>query len=334
MHNVVAGLVLMLACSATKAAQFETAVNPLQGEDIASDCRYSLKILVPKHKIRAVWVIFDRGRDVHDLYDDSSVLAFARRFDVALLLHGHCPGRQPEDHEDMNMEPARGLGPALVRALDQLAQHTGHSELSTAKLIFLGFSGAGALSARLAGFLPDRTLAAILSSPGHYEPVGIDTVKLDERALNVPELIIAGGADSVSGTSRPYEYFLKYRRQGAPWAFIIQNKSPHCCTANAKELILAWLEEVMKQRCPCSSGTRLRSVNQNAGWLTTLSTHGTTITDSFGLRTFDATAAEIQPVQHDLVQKHFDAGWLPNRATAQLWLAFENQPQHPILPPN
>jgi pimeloyl-ACP methyl ester carboxylesterase len=142
-----------------------------------------------------VWVIFDRGRDVHDLYGDPVVLSFARRFDLALLLHGHCPGKQPDDHGDMNMEPANGLGPALLRALDQLADQTGHHELSSAKLIFMGFSGAGPLCARLVALLPDRTVAAILSSSGHYDPVGIDTVKLDQRMLSVPELILAGGAD-------------------------------------------------------------------------------------------------------------------------------------------
>ncbi len=186
----------------------------------------------------------------------------------------------------------------------------------------------------LVGFLPDRTLAAILSSPGHYEPVGIDTVKLDSRALSVPELIIAGGADRVSGTARPYEYFRAYRRQGAPWAFIIQNKAPHCWTANAKNLILVWLEAVMKQRYPLVSNARLRPVDENRGWLTMLNAQETDIRDSFGMRTFNVTAATIQPVDGHDVQGQKDAGWMPNRATAQLWLAFVKQPKHPILPLN
>jgi hypothetical protein len=188
-------LLLLFACSAIRAGQFETTVTPLPAEDIDSACHYKLNIPVPEHKIQMVWVIFDRGRDVHDLYGDPVVLSFARRFDLALLLHGHCPGKQPDDHGDMNMEPANGLGPALLRALDQLADQTGHHELSSAKLIFMGFSGAGPLCARLVALLPDRTVAAILSSSGHYDPVGIDTVKLDQRMLSVPELILAGGAD-------------------------------------------------------------------------------------------------------------------------------------------
>jgi hypothetical protein len=109
-------LLLLFACSAIRAGQFETTVTPLPAEDIDSACHYKLNIPVPEHKIQMVWVIFDRGRDVHDLYGDPVVLSFARRFDLALLLHGHCPGKQPDDHGDMNMEPANGLGPALLRA--------------------------------------------------------------------------------------------------------------------------------------------------------------------------------------------------------------------------
>jgi len=42
-------------------------------------------------------------------------------------------------------------------------------------MIFLGFSGAGPLSARWVSISPERVLAAVLSSPVHYEPLGIDT---------------------------------------------------------------------------------------------------------------------------------------------------------------
>jgi pimeloyl-ACP methyl ester carboxylesterase len=323
-------LVLVFGCPLVRAGQFETAVTPLPEEDIASACHYKLNILVPEHKVQMVWIIFDRGRDVHDLYGDSAVLDFARRFDVGLLLHGHCPGKRPEDHGDMNMEPAKGLGPALLRALDQFADQTGHRELSNARMIFLGFSGAGSLCARLVAMLPERTVAAILSSPGHYDPIGIDTVNLDQQMILVPELIIAGGADKVSGTARPYEYFRKYRRQGAPWAFVIQNGSPHCCTANATELIILWLDAIVKQRVSHMSKT-LRQVDRKRGWLTTFKAEETDTTDGFGLKTFNAAEPVLRPVQRR-GREIPDAGWLPNRATARLWLTFISEPRHPILP--
>jgi dienelactone hydrolase len=279
--------------SGGQAVQFETTVTPLPNEDIASDCHYTLTIPASSRSIRAVWVIFDRGHDVHDLYSDATMLAFARRFHIALLLHGHCPGKAAEDHGDMNMDPSRGLGRALFTALDQFGSASGHRELSSTKLIFLGFSGAGPLCARLVGSAPDRALAAILSSPGHYEPLGIDTVDLSPHALTVPQLIIAGSADDVSGTARPYLYFRRYRDLGAPWAFIVQNNSPHCCTANAKDLILGWLEAAIKRSQASSSGNVLRRRDQRNGWLAFLKTHETDTKDSFGLRTFEVVDARV-----------------------------------------
>jgi hypothetical protein len=91
-------------------------------------------------------------------------------------------------------------------------------------------------------------------------------VDLNPQALSVPELIIAGGADNVTGTARPYLYFRKYRDMGAPWAFIVQNKSPHCCTANAKSLILRWLEVVITERDAPSSPSS-RSLPTTKGWV-------------------------------------------------------------------
>jgi len=324
-------LSVFLSCAA-KTTQFETAVKPLPNEDIASDCHYELAIPAPSRAVRAVWVIFDRGDDVHDLFGDIAVRAFARRFRLALLLHGHCPGKAQEDHGDMNVEPSEGLGRALLTALDQFAHETGHRELSSAKLIFLGFSGAGPLSARLVNFVPDRALAAILSSPGHFEPVGIDTVNLKTEALVTPELILTGSADSISGTARPYGYFQKYRKLGAPWAFVVQNKSPHCCTANAKGLMLRWLEAVIKQRLPNSPSEPLRRMNQFNGWQLFLKTRETGIKDSFGLRTFEVAEARVQKSNLPIPKDTIAAGWLPNHALAQEWVSFVQQRQHPILP--
>jgi dienelactone hydrolase len=325
-------LLLLSSCAFAQAVRFETAVVPLPNEDIAVDCHYTLTIPSPEHPVRAVWVIFDRGHDVHDLFSDLAVLDFAKHFHLALLLHGHCPGKSPEDHRDMNMDPAKGLGRALFTALDQFAQTTGHKEITGAQLIFLGFSGAGPLSARFVAAFPERTIAAILSYPGHYEPNGINTVNLDTPAIAVPQMILAGGADDRSGTFRPYEYFKKYREQRAPWLFILQNKSPHCCTANAKDLMLQWLGEVIKQRHPSSTHDALRNMNQNDGWLALIKTQDTKIVDSFGLMTFDLADSKIQKSRGTVPQGWLPSGWISNHTLAQKWLSFVRQPQHPILP--
>jgi dienelactone hydrolase len=327
-------LVGLCTFSLAQSIRYETSVAPLPEEDIASSCHYELTIPSQVKKVMAVWVIFDRGRDVHELYSDEAVLQFAGRFRIALLLHGHCPGKRPEDHNDMDMDPSKGLGRALFAALDQFAAAAGHHELTRIPLIFLGFSGAGPLSARLVGSSPKRVLAAILSSPGHYDPLGMDTVELSSESLRVPQLIVAGGADKVSGTARPYQYFRKYRDRGAPWAFIVQNGSPHCCTANTKQLILSWLEAVVKER-GLGEEAPLREVDQRVGWLAFFKPQQTEVADSFGLKTFESTAATIEKIPGKTTPQGWEsAGWLPNHAIASEWLAFVNQKHHPILPLN
>ena len=230
------------------------------------------------------------------------------------------------------MEPAEGLGPSLLRALDQLAQATQHPELSKADLILLGFSGAGPLSGRLIGEYPNRILAGILSAPGHYPPQGINTVSLDHDAQQIPELIIAGGADAVSGTRLPYDYFAKYRQLGAPWTFVVQNRSPHCCTANVKVLMLDWLAAVLKQRMPSKEGLPLRKIDAEESWLGFIHTEPTAIQDAFHFTTFNVTSAEILPATASKHPGTQDASWLPNASVAQEWLSFIEQESHPILP--
>jgi hypothetical protein len=316
---------------AKQPVRFETSVVPLPHEDIASTCHYTLTIPSPEDPIRAIWVIFDRGHDVHDLYSDPAVLEFARGFRLALLLHGHCPGKDPANRRDMNMDPAKGLGRALFTALDRFAQITRHPELSDAKLIFLAFSGAGPLSARFVGLVPDRIIAAILSAPGHRDPYGIDTVSLNARPLAVPQMIIAGAADTISGTSRPYWYFRKHTDERAPWSFVLQNKSPHSCTANAKELMLKWLSTIIKLRQPSSMHEALCKMNQDDGWFALMKIRETEIKDSFGLRTFELTEAKIQQSKDKIPQEWLGAGWLPSHALAEEWLAFVRQCRDPML---
>jgi hypothetical protein len=63
------------------------------------------------------------------------------------------------------------------------------------------------------------------------------------------------------------EWFEKYRGLGAPWAFVLQNNSPHGCTANSKDLILDWLKATIEQRKPFSASNDLARMDQSHGWL-------------------------------------------------------------------
>lgn len=322
-------------CAGQAASPFlelEAIVPPLPTEDISGPCHYSIKISPEVKRVRGVWLIFDRGRDVHELASDSDVLGFAQRFDLALILQSHCAGKLPDDHEDMNMEPANGLGPSFFRALEQFGKETQHPELPSADLILLGFSGTGALTGRFVAEYPGRILAGVLSAPGHFPPLGINTVRLNRNAQRVPELIIAGGADDRSGTQAPYDYFLKYRHLGAPWTFVVQNRSPHCCTANVKALMLDWLSVILEKRLPLKPGLPMHSVSDEGGWLGLIHTEQTDIQDASHLTTFNVISAEIRPRGMSDAAASHGASWLPTASVAREWLSFTEQKSHPILP--
>jgi hypothetical protein len=228
----------------------------------------------------------------------------------------------------MDMDPSHGIGRALFTALDQFAKESGHAELSSAKLILLGFSGTGALFAHFVGYAPDRVVASIPTDPGHYDPVGVDNVHLPAAAMSVPELVMAGGADKVSGTQRPYNYFRLYRDRGAPWVFLVQNKTPHCCVINAKSLILEWLDQIIKLRQP-SPTKPLRRIDDRRGWVGYIRTCPSEVHDGWGTPTWDACDASIQQTGSATPANMIPAGWLPSHKLAAEWLAFVKEPTHP-----
>jgi dienelactone hydrolase len=324
---------------AAQSLVLQTSVSPEADEDLAAACRYEITLTNPSRTVQAVWVIFERSRDTLEYYRDADVRAFARRHDLALLFPFHCRSKS-ETGGDMNVDPSRGIGRALLAALGQLALSSGHGELESAKLILLGFSGTGSLVGRLAEFAPDRVLAVIPTAPGHFEPLGMETINLSPRALAIPELILVGSSDAVSGTQRPYDYFSRHFDQGAPWTFVVQNKAPHCCIMNAKALILLWLDAVVVQRSTRATGWYGFIKNQpseaidcpdqsapvRSSWC-----RGTK--DGWDGANWSVAAATIGR-RPNPPKGTMPAGWLPTRAFAKEWVSFVTKPEHPVrMPP-
>jgi dienelactone hydrolase len=314
---------------------FQTSVAPHPDDDLAAPCQYELTLTDRSRTIRAVWVIFDRGRDILRIYGDPDVQRFAQRHDWALLMPFHC--RSKSEGGDMNVEPARGLGRALFAALGQLALRTDHPELAAAPLVLLGFSGTGSLVGRFAAYAPDRVAAIVASDPGHFDPLGVDTIDLSPTAAAIPQLVLAGSSDRISGTERPYAYFRRHFDRGAPWTFVVQNNAPHCCVINAKALMLEWLEAVVVRK-----GTR--AANHRYGFITTSPSEAAACptdvlsplpiwcpgtTDTWGGANWSVSAATVQRGSNG-PENMLPAGWLPTRRFADLWVAFVRQRTHPI----
>jgi pimeloyl-ACP methyl ester carboxylesterase len=331
---VLAGLLDVSTAVAAPGVVFQISVAPQPHEELAGPCRYELVLLDPSRTIRGVWVTFDRGRDMLRYYGDPDVGAFARQRDLALLLAFHC--RSKSSDGDISVDPAKGLGRTLFAALGQLAEASKHPELASAKVILLGFSGTGALVGRFAEYAPDRVLAVVAANPGHGDPVGVDTIRLSTGATSIPHMILTGSGDAVSGTQRPYEYFRRHFDRGAPWAFVVQNGTPHCCVINAKPLILRWLDQVAMQR-----------VNRSSGFYASMGTQPSesencpeprpalvppwcqSTKDTWGTRNWRIRTASVD-TRPTAPRGMIPAGWFPSRALASEWLAFVKTVQHPV----
>ncbi len=212
----------------------------------------------------------------------------------------------------MNVDPAKGIGRALFTALDQFADSEKRPELRTAPLIAMGWSGAGSLAGRLAGYHPERYLAGIAYAPGQYDPFGMNTIELSKDAIRLPQLIIASGSDDHVGTERPYQYFRKYFDRGAPWTFVIQNRTPHCCLQNAQSLILDLLDGLLAT-VPTSGG---------AGTYGYITVEASRVTDEWKNTVFNATSARVSETACQPRAGELCAGWLPSSTFAEHWLLF------------
>jgi len=328
--------------------QYRTSVTPEAGETLQDRCSYQLLLPVADRPLRSVFVIFERGWQVGNLYYDPAMVNFAAEHEMGLLLAQHC---RSKEREDMDVVPEHGIGRALFTALKQFASASHHPELAQSALTFFSFSGGGSLVARMAGFAPERTLAVIAYAPGQYEPLGMDTIDLPKPALVVPHLIIANGADNVNGTARPYLYFQKYRKEGAPLTFVIQNRTPHCCVANVVPLMLTWLDAVIRERQPSSNGAQLRGIDQKQEWTGLLEVEDSGVKDDWKTKSWNVSSALAAPASEKaadgsgpeiLLTNTSDgevpssgrlvASWLPSKAFANLWLEFEKAKEHPVTP--
>ena len=332
MRNLIAAALcffVTVPCLA-RTLQYRTYVVPKPDENLQGNCEYQLTILDAESPVSSVMVVFERGWQFGNLYFDPAIATFSAEHHMATMLAQHC---RSKEREDMDVVPEHGIGRALLTALDQLAKVARHPELRWSKLILLGFSGAGSLVARMTAFVPERIVAGVEYAPSQYDPLGMDTIDLPDKALFVPQLIIANGADHVSGTKRPYEYFERHRKRNAPLTLIVQNRVPHCCVANVTPLVLLWLADVIRERAATAEQQPLTTIDEGSAWQGFIKTQPSTVKDDWKETVWNVSEAWIEP--HDKRPSRSDvqdAGWLPSKRFADAWLAFEKEPQHPITP--
>jgi len=321
---------LLLTCGSVVAQlqEYKATDIPRVGENIAQPCDYYAVFPAGDRVVKATWVTYDRGPDITHFYSDPEVLAFAKRNDLAMVLAIQCPARQSSEKGEMDMYPEHGLGRSLLTAINTIGRQSGHPELGNAKLIILGFSGTGAYFGHFVAYAADRVLAAILTNPGANDPDNVDKIRLDKKGVAVPELIIVGGVDTVSGTVKPYNFYSRYRPKEAPWVYLVQNKIPHCCINNTKSFMLHWLQEIIQARLP-DPQRPLSPMILNTGWYGSIQTCKPVYKDHWGLPLWDVCDAHVEHRAKALPSQEMPAGFFPTESLAREWLAYIKQPDHP-----
>jgi pimeloyl-ACP methyl ester carboxylesterase len=187
---------------------------------------------------------------------------------------------QPADHA------------TLLAALSALGAASGHPELATIPILFVGHSMGGctaygftrAHAARVAGFV---TMKGGCHDPG---PAG--------GAAAVPGYFLIGDLDAPHRRENITAVFEAGRAAGAPWAISIDEygHSPFLDL----DLMFDWIDAVLAARLPATAGAPLLPMAETAGWL--------------GDRTSGAIATHAC-----YASDRSRASWLPSQQTAVNW---------------
>lgn len=217
--------------------------------------------------------------------NDQAWQSFAERHSFALVAcyftGGYC-------------EANNGSGAALLEAIKEFAQKSGHPEVENAPLILWGHSAGGQFNYEFACWKPDRLIAFIVNKGGYYS-----TYNPSPETLQVPAVFFIGANDSQIRMQNITQFFSTGRRKGAPWTLAVEPNSGHEI-GGTQNYAISFFDTIIPLRLSAETG-KLIDIKVDSGWTGDLNTY------------------EISP-------KSTSSGalnaWLPDEATAKKWQAF------------
>jgi hypothetical protein len=302
------GLPYLAACgSGYHAGTVSTSVAALPGEDLAGPCTYDLTLSSPQAQQAGVLVVFERGDSAY-LYADPAVQGMAAKLNLAMVYAHQCNAISTGD---LQPDAAQGPGRALLLALTQFSQSTGHAELATAKVYLFGFSAAGALSMTFVNAYPNRVAGAITLAAAS-STINPANIAIDAPAAQVPMLILANAIDGIAGTANSLSFFKQGRGMNARWGFGVQNETGHCCDDSVASVLVPWITEV-------ASGTVGGTTTAESMVHFVCSPDG--VLDSYGQQNCSFTAEGLGSGSAPAVN-----AWMPGPSTASAWLTWVTDP--------
>jgi len=195
-----------------------------------------------------------------------------------------------------------GTGDALLEALKEFAEKSGHPEISQAPLLLYGESAGGQFDYDFVLWKPERVMTFVVNKGGYY-----DGDEPDSHTCAVPGLFFLGLKDSNLRINAVTGIWTEGRKQGALWALAPQPNSGHEFSKTAATAQV-FFQGVLKNRLPDDSlssddAPPMKPMQENQGWLGDLKTH------------------EIHDGSTDSEPNLNDA-WFPDQNSAIAWKAF------------
>jgi len=201
-------------------------------------------------------------------------------------------------------EPNNGSGDAFLKAIDQLAQQTGHAELTSAPWVLWGHSGGANWVYRMFMLHPQRVLVLVLRSGPVFSG------DIFTGALDTPVLYNLGAKEKDDNQfgriwTKARQLFEARRAKGGLDTWAPDPQASHDCRFG-RLLVIPYIDACLARR--------LGPANANAvGRMDTLTACLGSI-DPSGL------AAMYEPKSYG--GNPTKAVWLPNRQIAAMWLEF------------
>jgi pimeloyl-ACP methyl ester carboxylesterase len=187
----------------------------------------------------------------------------------------------------------------VLEALTQIAEQSGHPELSHAPLVLVGMSMGGCFAYDFTRNYGSRVVGFIAQKGGCMVFDGAS-------ARDAPGYLFIGETDNDNNNVNITDVFESNRRQGALWALASEPGVGHAAVQDLK-LVTNWVDAVLERRLPESvvpgSPVTLNSLDEVSGWLG-------------DRQTFEI--AEFMQYGGDRLQ----ASWLPTMQAAQDWQVF------------
>ncbi len=214
-------------------------------------------------------------------------------------------------------DPRNGSGAAFQRALRDLGEQSGHSELQTVPWALWGHSGGASWVGGMLLLHPERVVAAWLRSGAprlQPDPERPDTrpFKMNHGSLNVPVMCNLGTREGVTNDEGRFakvwpnvrSFFEHFRSRKGLIGVAVDPLTSHEC-GNQRYLAIPWFDTCLSLRLRSDESTSMHELPSDAGWLS----------EPTGRKVTPASDASGDPLK---------LGWLPNEVIARKWMEYVN----------